>query len=234
MKIVSTSACPHDCPSTCTVDIKHDHNNIYSIRGNKENSYTKGIICSKVSRYNERTHHEKRLKYPMKRIGKKGAGEFTRISWDEAIDTICANFLRITELNGSESIWPYFYAGTMGLIQRDGINRLRHIYNYSNQYSTICNTLAQTGWIAGVGSLKDPDPREVKYSKVIIIWGGNPASTQVNFMKHVQNARKNNNAFLIVIDPYLTKTAKIADLHIKLHPGTDGALAFCTCFIKFT
>ena len=79
--------------------------------------------------------------------------------------------------------------------------------------------------MAGVGSLMGPDPREVKYSKVIVMWGGNPASTQVNFMKHVQNARKKNNAFLIVIDPYLTKTAKIADLHIKLRPGTDGALA---------
>ena len=125
----------------------------------------------------------------------------------------------------SESIWPYYYAGTMGLVQRDSINRLRNFFNFSGQYSTICNTLAETGWLAGTGSLKGSDPREVVYSKIIIMWGGNPASTQVNFMKHVQNARKKNNAFLIVIDPYLTKTAKIADLHIKLRPGTDGALA---------
>ncbi len=225
MKIISTSACPHDCPSTCTLDIEHDNNIIYSVRGNKENSYTKGVVCSKVSRYHERTHNANRLRNPMKRVGSKGSGEFKEISWQEALDVVCQNFKNIADKHGTESIWPYFYAGTMGLVQRDGINRLRHILNYSNQYSTICNTLAQTGWMAGVGSLRGPDPREVLHSKVIIIWGGNPASTQVNFMKHVQNARKKNKSYLIVVDPYLTKTARLADMHIKLKPGTDGALA---------
>ncbi len=225
MKLTSTSACPHDCPSTCTLDIEHDNKNIYKVNGNKENSYTKGVICSKVSRYRERTHSKNRLLYPLKRVGEKGGKSFKRISWNEALETISDNFLKIKSKFGSEAIWPYFYAGTMGLIQRDGINRFRHEFNFSGQYSTICNTLPQAGWIAGVGSLSGPDPREVKYSKVIIMWGGNPASTQVNFMKHVQTARKKNGAFLVVIDPYLTKTAKIADLHIKLKPGTDGALA---------
>ena len=225
MKITSTSACPHDCPSTCVLDIEHDNENIYKVRGNKDNSYTKGIICSKVSRYRERTHHKDRLVSPMKRVGKKGNGDFKNITWDEALDITCNNFSKIKGNYGSEAIWPYFYAGTMGLIQRDSINRLRHNFEYSGQYSTICNTLAQTGYIAGTGSLWGPDPREVIHSDIIIIWGGNPASTQVTFMKHVQIARKKNNAFLIVVDPYLTKTARLADLHIKLRPGTDGALA---------
>lgn len=225
MKLISTSACPHDCPSTCTLDIEHDNNSIFKINGNKENSYTKGVICSKVSRYRERTHNKNRLLYPLKRIGEKGSSKFQRISWDEALTIVSKKLLKIKNDYGSESIWPYYYAGTMGLLQRDSINRFRHAFDFSGQYSTICNTLPQAGWMAGVGSLMGPDPREVKYSKVIVMWGGNPASTQVNFMKHVQNARKKNNAFLIVIDPYLTKTAKIADLHIKLRPGTDGALA---------
>ena len=225
MKTISTSACPHDCPSTCVLDIEHDNESIYKVRGNKDNSYTKGVICAKVSRYRERTHHKDRLTSPMKRIGKKGNGDFKNITWDEALDIICSNFSKIKNNYGTEAIWPYFYAGTMGLIQRDGINRLRHAFEYSGQNSTICNTLAQTGYIAGTGSLWGPDPREVINSDVIIIWGGNPASTQVTFMKHVQNARKKNNAFLIVVDPYLTKTARLADLHIKLRPGTDGALA---------
>ena len=225
MKLISTSACPHDCPSTCTLDIEHDNNNIFKINGNKENSYTKGVICAKVSRYRERTHNKNRLLYPLKRIGEKGSNKFQRISWNEALTIVSKKLLKIKKDYGSESIWPYYYAGTMGLLQRDSINRFRHEFDFSGQYSTICNTLPQAGWMAGVGSLMGPDPREVKYSKVIIMWGGNPASTQVNFMKHVQNARKKNNAFLIVIDPYLTKTAKIADLHIKLRPGTDGALA---------
>ena len=225
MKLISTSACPHDCPSTCTLDIEHDNKSIFKINGNKENSYTKGVICAKVSRYRERTHNKNRLLYPLKRIGEKGSNKFQRISWDEALTTVSKKLLKIKNDYGSESIWPYYYAGTMGLLQRDSINRFRHEFDFSGQYSTICNTLPQAGWMAGVGSLMGPDPREVKYSKVIVMWGGNPASTQVNFMKHVQNARKKNNAFLIVIDPYLTKTAKIADLHIKLRPGTDGALA---------
>ena len=225
MKLLSTSACPHDCPSTCTLDIEHDDNSIFKINGNKENSYTKGVICAKVSRYRERTHNKNRLLYPLKRIGEKGSNKFQRISWNEALTIISKKLLKIKKDYGSESIWPYYYAGTMGLLQRDSINRFRHEFDFSGQYSTICNTLPQAGWMAGVGSLMGPDPREVKYSKVIVMWGGNPASTQVNFMKHVQNARKKNNAFLIVIDPYLTKTAKIADLHIKLRPGTDGALA---------
>ena len=225
MKLISTSACPHDCPSTCTLDIEHDNKTIFKIYGNKENSYTKGIICAKVSRYRERTHNKNRLLYPLKRIGEKGSNKFQRISWDEALTIVSKKLLKIKNDYGSESIWPYYYAGTMGLLQRDSINRFRHEFDFSGQYSTICNTLPQAGWMAGVGSLMGPDPREVKYSKVIVMWGGNPASTQVNFMKHVQNARKKNNAFLIVIDPYLTKTAKIADLHIKLRPGTDGALA---------
>ena len=225
MKIISTTACPHDCPSTCTLDIEHDNDYIYKLKGNKDNTYTKGVICSKVSRYQYRTHNEDRLLYPLKRIGRKGSNDFKKVSWDEALDIVSTKLLKIISEYGSEAIWPYFYAGTMGLIQRDGINRFRHEFNFSDQYSTICNALPQAGWLAGVGSLMGPDPREIEYSKVIVMWGGNPASTQVNFMKHVQNARKNNNAFLIVIDPYLTKTARIADLHIKLRPGTDGALA---------
>ena len=195
MKLISTSACPHDCPSTCTLDIEHDNNSIFKINGNKENSYTKGVICAKVSRYRERTHNKNRLLYPLKRIGEKGSNKFQRISWNEALTIVSKKLLKIKKDYGSESIWPYYYAGTMGLLQRDSINRFRHEFDFSGQYSTICNTLPQAGWMAGVGSLMGPDPREVKYSKVIVMWGGNPASTQVNFMKHVQNARKKNNAF---------------------------------------
>ncbi len=203
----------------------HDKKNIYKVKGNKFNSYTKGVICSKVSRYAERTHNKKRLLKPMIRVGKKGEGSFKSISWNTALDIVSNKFKKIIKTYGSESIWPYYYAGTMGLVQRDSINRLRHYFDFSGQYSTICTTLAATGWLAGTGSLRGTDPREVIHSKVIIMWGGNPASTQVNFMKHVQEARKKNNAYFIVVDPYLNKTAKLADLHIKIRPGTDGAVA---------
>ncbi len=225
MKNISTSACPHDCPSTCVLDIEHNDKSIISIKGNKRNTYTRGVVCAKVSRYKERTHNLNRLTYPMIRTGSKGSGNFKRISWDYALKTISRKLLSLIYKYESSVIWPYFYAGTMGLIQRDGINRFRNYFEFSDQYSTICNTLPQAGWLAGTGKLVGSDPREVSDSEVIIMWGGNPASTQVNFMKHVQNAKKKSNASFILIDPYSTKTAKLADIHIKVRPGTDGALA---------
>ncbi len=229
----SFSACPHDCPSTCALEIEHDENNIFKVRGSKENSYTSGVICSKVSRYNERTHHKKRILTPLKRTGDKGLNNFINISWDEALDIVCEKFTLLSNKYTPETIWPYYYAGTMGLIQRDSINRLRHAFSYSEQHSTICNTLAATGFLAGVGMLSGPDPREVKYSELIIVWGGNPASTQVNFMKHIKFAKKTSNAKLIVIDPYETRTARVADYHYAIKPGTDGALACALMHIMF-
>ena len=207
------------------LDIEHDKKSIYKVKGNRQNTYTKGVICSKVSRYSERTHSHKRLTVPLLRVGEKWKGIFKSTSWNNALNIISKKLKTLIKEHGSESIWPYFYAGTMGLVQRDSINRFRHYFNFSGQYSTICNTLAETGWLAGTGSLRGADPREIIHSENIVMWGGNPASTQVNFMKHVQEARKKNNAFFIVIDPYLNKTAKLADIHIKIRPGTDGALA---------
>jgi len=110
-------------------------------------------------------------------------------------------------------------------VQRDGINRLRHVMRYSRQHSTICSTVMESGWLAGVGRYSGPDPREMAEADLIIMWGGNPVSTQVNVMTHVTRARKERGAKLIVIDPYRTPTAQAADLHIAVLPGTDGALA---------
>jgi anaerobic selenocysteine-containing dehydrogenase len=121
----------------------------------------------------------------------------------------------------------------MGLVQRDGINRLRHAMKYSGQHSTICSTITASGFRAGVGTLKGPDPREMALADVILVWGCNPASTQVNVMKHIQKARKDRNAKLIVVDPYKTRSAKVADFHYAIKPGTDGALACSIMHILF-
>ncbi|MFQ5775018.1 MAG: molybdopterin-dependent oxidoreductase, partial [Kiloniellaceae bacterium] len=116
-------------------------------------------------------------------------------------------------------------AGTMGLVQRDGIERLRHVKRYSRQHSTICTTLADAGWLAGVGVRRGVDSREMAKADLIVIWGGNPVSTQVNVMTHVARARKGRGAKLVVVDPYRTGTAEQADVHLMVKPGTDGALA---------
>ena len=230
---ISISACPHDCPSTCALEVTHDEKNIYKVKGASKNTYTSGVVCAKVSRYSERTHHPDRLTKPLMRVGKKGSNNFKKIEWEQALDIVAENFISTAQKHGTESIWPYFYAGTMGLVQRDGINRLRHAMKYSGQHSTICSTITASGFRAGVGTLKGPDPREMALADVILVWGCNPASTQVNVMKHIQKARKNRNAKLIVVDPYKTRSAKVADFHYAIKPGTDGALACSIMHILF-
>src|SRR6266446_3784116 len=137
------STCPHDCPSACALDIEViDGRSIGRVRGSKLQTYTAGVICAKVARYAERIHHPDRLLYPMRRSGPKGSGQFARISWDDALDEIAARFDQAEGEFGAQSVWPYYYAGTMGLVMRDGINRLSHVKKYSRFYSTICANIA--------------------------------------------------------------------------------------------
>ena len=220
------SACPHDCPSTCALEVEVlDGRTIGKVRGARDNTYTDGVICSKVARYAERIHHPARLTRPLRRVGPRGSGEFEPISWDNALDIVAESFLRAEQRLGAETVWPYYYAGTMGLVMRDGINRLRHAKRYSGQYSTICVTLAWTGFMAGTGRLAGVDPREMAHSDVIVIWGTNAASTQVNVMSHALAARRARGTRLVVIDTYRNATAEQADDFICVKPGTDGALA---------
>jgi anaerobic selenocysteine-containing dehydrogenase len=210
-----------------------DGTRIGAVRGAEDNSYTAGVICAKVSKYAERIHHPDRLTHPLLRTGPKGAGQFRRISWNEALDRIAERFIADTTRHGSEAVWPFYYAGTMGLVQRDGINRLRNVMRYSRQKMTICTSLPEIGWQAGVGASRGVDPREMAKSDLIVVWGGNPVSTQVNVMTHVSRARKERGAKLVVIDPYKTPTAAVADLHLAPRPGTDAALACAVMHVAF-
>ena len=230
------SACPHDCPSTCALEVERlNPQTIGRVRGASANTYTAGVICAKVARYAERVHHPDRLTKPLRRVGEKGVGRdaFEEISWDEALDTVAENLKRAADQHGPETVWPYYYAGTMGLVQRDGINRLRHAMGYSRQHSTFCNTLADAGWLAGTGRKSGVDAREMVESDLIVIWGCNPVSTQINVMTHATRARKNRGAKIVVIDPYETESAKQADVHLMPNPGTDGALACAVMHVLF-
>ncbi len=233
MEIVP-SVCPHDCTSTCALEVERiDARTIGRVRGSHRNTYTRGVICEKVGRYAERVHHPDRLLYPLRRVGPKGSGRFERIGWDAALDTVAEAFTRQAQALGPETVWPYYYAGTMGLVQRDGINRLRHALGYSRYYSTICVTLSDTGWAAGVGAKRGVDLREIdEHSDLVVIWGGNPVNTQVNVMSHAM-AAKRRGAPLVVVDPYRTDTAAKADLHLAPRPGTDGALACAVMHVLF-
>ncbi len=126
-------------------------------------------------------------------------------------------FLKAEADYGSESVWPYYYAGTMGLVMRDGIERLRHAKNYSGMYDTFCIALSWTGYLAGAGSISGVDPREMQKSDLIVIWGGNPVNTQVNVMTHAMKARKDRGAKIACVDIYDTGTMKQADVKTA-HP----------------
>ena len=228
------STCPHDCPSSCALEVERlDANTIGRVRGASANTYTDGVICAKVARYAERAHHPDRLMHPLMRTRSKGSKEFKRVSWDEALDVIAKRFLEIEKNSGPEAIWPYFYAGTMGMVMRDGINRLRHVKRYSGQHSTVCTTLAFTGFIAGTGALRGADPREMADSDLVVIWGTNPVNTQVNVMTHAIKARKNRGGKIAVVDVYETGAAKQADIFVRVNPGTDAALACAVMHILF-
>jgi anaerobic selenocysteine-containing dehydrogenase len=195
--------------------------------------YTAGVICAKVARYAERIHHPDRLMRPLLRTGPKGSRQFREIGWDEALDRAAEAFLAAEVRHGPEAVWPYYYAGTMGLVQRDGIHRLRHAKRYSGFYGTICVTPAWTGFIAGTGKLAGPDPREMRVADCVVIWGTNAVATQVNVMTHAVHARKTRGAKIVVVDVYMTDTAKHADLALILRPGTDAALACAVMHVAF-
>src|SRR6476619_4876835 len=198
------STCPHDCPSACALDIEViDGRSIGRVRGSKVQTYTAGVVCAKVARYAERIHHPDRLLHPMRRTGPKGSGQFARISWDEALDEIAARFDQAEREFGAQSVWPYYYAGTMGLVMRDGINRLAHVKKYSRFYSTICANIARVGFAIGTGKIAGVDPREMGVSDLVVIWGTNPVNTQVNVMTHA------------------------------IRPGTDGAFACGVMHVLF-
>ena len=229
------SACPHDCPSTCALEVERLGDRLIGkVRGAKDNTYTAGVICSKVARYAERIHHPDRLTTPLRRVGGKGARDgFAPVAWDDALDLVAESLLKAEQRYGPETVWPYYYAGTMGLVMRDGINRLRHVKRYSGQYSTVCVTLAWNGFIAGTGRLAGSDPREMAKSDLVVVWGTNAAATQVNVMTHALQARRARKAPIVVIDTYRNATAKQADLFVCVRPGTDGALACAVMHVLF-
>src|ERR1700691_746416 len=220
------SVCPHDCPSVCALDVEViAGSRIGRVHGARDQRYTAGVVCAKVARYSERIHHPDRLTRPLRRVGPKGSGQFVAVGWDDALDIGAEKFLATERAHRAESVSPYWYAGTMGLVMRDGIERLTHVKRWSRYFSTICTGISWPGYIAGTGRASGISPDEMKKSEVIVIWGTNAVATQVNLMTHVTRARKDHGAKIVAIDIYPTDTMRQADLALQLRPGSDGALA---------
>lgn len=217
-------ACPHDCPDTCSFFVTVENGRAVKIEGAKDHPTTDGFLCTKVNRYLERTYSSERALYPMKRAGEKGKGIFKRISWDEALDTIAAKFKEIAA-DDPQSILPYSYAGTMGFVQSQSIDRrFFHKLGASLLARTICADAGAAGYRATIGLSMGTDPEQFSNSKLIIIWGSNVITSNVHLWPKILEARRNG-AKVIAIDPYRSLTAEKCDEHLAILPGTDGALA---------
>lgn len=228
------AVCPHDCPDTCGMVIQVQDGRAVSLRGDPDHPFTKGFLCTKVTRYLERTYHPGRLLYPMIRIGPKGAGEFARISWDEAIDLIATRFRAIAASpNGPQSILPYSYAGTMGQLQGSSLDRrFFHRLGASLLDRTICATAGIAGCDITLGGRACIDPESAVHSRYIINWGSNTRVTNSHFWVIQHQARKLG-AKIVTIDPYRSPTAASSDWWLPIRPGTDAALALGLMHVLF-
>ncbi|MDP2006282.1 MAG: molybdopterin oxidoreductase family protein [Rubrivivax sp.] len=217
-------ACPHDCPDTCALRITVEDGRVTRVAGDPEHPPTHGALCTKVSRYAERSYHPERVLTPLKRVGAKGEGRFEAVGWDEALEAIAAR-LQAIAARDPEAILPYSYAGTMGLVQGDGMAaRFFHKLGASLLDRTICASAGGDALAATYGGKVGMHLEFFVESRLILIWGSNPITSSVHFWNFAQQAKRAG-AKLVCIDPRRTETAEKCHQHIALRPGTDGALA---------
>ena len=233
LRVIKT-ACPHDCPDTCSMLATVEDGKLIRVNGNPENPFTRGNLCRKVAHYEERVYSPDRLLTPLRRVGKKGEGRFEPISWDAAIAEITTRWKEIIATSGPEAILPYSYAGTMGVVNMSACDtRLWNRMGASQLLRTICSAAAEVGYGYVNGWSGGMDPEDFANSKFIIAWGTNLSSTNVHLMPLVREAQAQGATF-VVIDPYKTRTANAADWFVQPKPGTDAALALGMANVIFT
>ena len=217
-------ACPHDCPDTCALVTTVADGVATRVQGNADHAHTGGVLCTKVSRYVERSYHAERLLQPLRRVGPKGSGRFEPVGWDEALDDIAARLSAIAA-RAPEAIVPYSYAGTMGLVQGESIAaRFFHTLGASLLDRTICASAGAEGLTQTLGGKVGMKVEFFAEAKLILVWGGNAIASSLHFWRYAQEAKRRG-ARLVCIDPRRTETADKCHEHIALRPGTDAALA---------
>ncbi|MEO5697621.1 MAG: molybdopterin-dependent oxidoreductase, partial [Burkholderiaceae bacterium] len=222
--ITVRAACPHDCPDTCAIRVTVQDGRAIKVQGDPDHPPTHGALCTKVSRYPERTYHAERVLHPLRRSGPKGSGQFTRVSWDEALSDIGAR-LKTIAARDPQAILPYSYAGTMGLVQGEAMAaRFFHRLGASLLDRTICSSAGGEALAATYGGKIGMHLHNYVDSALIVIWGSNSIASNLHFWTLAQ-AAKRSGAKLVCIDPRKTETADKCHQHIALLPGTDGALA---------
>lgn len=222
---IINGVCPHDCPDTCSWQVAVKNGTAIDIWGDADQPITQGKLCGKVDRYLERTYHAGRLTTPLKRVGAKGSGQFVPISWDAALSEIAERLKIIIAEQGAEAVLPYSYAGTMGLLQAEGMAaRFWNKMGASRLARTICSEAGFEGYSYTIGATEGMETESFAHARLILIWGSNTLTSNMHLWPFVQEARKKGGK-VIVIDPARTRTAQAADEWIPIRPGTDGALA---------
>jgi anaerobic selenocysteine-containing dehydrogenase len=226
------AACPHDCPDTCAMLVEVTDGRATKVSGDDAHPPTRGFLCTKVTRYLERVYHPDRLLYPMRRAGAKGEGRFARITWDEAIAEIAARFGDLAaSADGPESILPYSYGGTMGIVQSGSMDRrFFHRLGASLLERTICSAAGEAGLIATLGRKYGTDMENFHRARLIVLWGTNTLASNIHLWPEIQEALANG-ARLIGIDPYRNQTLDLCHQFIQLRPGTDAALALAVMHV---
>jgi len=229
-------ACPHDCPDTCSIITTVVDGVATRVQGNPAHPQTAGVLCTKVSRYTERTYHPQRVLYPLKRVGQKGAGDFVRVSWDEALDDIATRLQSIGQQtpNGAHAILPYSYGGTMGLVQSESMSaRFFHRLGAAQLDRTICASAGSEALTHTLGNKVGMRVERFAEAQLILIWGSNSIASNLHFWRYAQEAKRLG-ARLICIDPRRSETAEKCHQHIALLPGTDAALALAMMYELIT
>jgi anaerobic selenocysteine-containing dehydrogenase len=218
-------ACPHDCPDTCGVITEVSNGRAVRFGGDPEHPVTRGWLCAKVRPYLDHVYHPDRLLYPLRRVGPKGAGCWQRITWSDALTEIAERWQAIIKLFGPQAILPYSYSGTLGLVQMTVASaRFWNRLGASQLQRSICGAAGERAVEATLGKRWSPPYSDVVHSKLILIWGHNPVSTAPHFLPFLRKAQ-HAGCRVVVIDPRRTLTARGADWHVALLPGTDGVLA---------
>jgi len=218
------AACPHDCPDTCALHVTVRDGRVVRVAGDPEHPTTRGVLCTKVSRYAERTYSPDRVLEPLRRVGPKGSGRFEPIGWDAALDEI-ARRLSAIAARDPQRILPYSYAGTMGWVQGEGMAmRFFHKLGASLLDRTICSAAGIAGVTYTLGGAVGMDVEAYADSKLILIWGSNSITSNLHFWSIAQDARRRG-AKLVAIDPWKSDTAQKCHQHVAPMPGTDAALA---------
>ncbi len=217
-------ACPHDCPDTCALVTTVTDGVATRVQGNPAHRPTDGVLCAKVSRYVERTYHPERLLTPLRRVGPKGSGRFEPVGWDQALDDIAAR-LKAIAARDAQAILPYSYAGTMGLVQGEGMaGRFFHRLGASLLERTICSSAGGAALTHTLGGKVGMKVEFFSEARLILIWGSNSIGSNLHFWRMAQEAKRQG-AKLVCIDPRRTETAEKCHQHLQILPGTDAALA---------